>query len=64
MSKGYNPLQTVRCFLLCVYNTDQSKESEGNYIISSESLDELVEIIESKGMIFFLSFSIDVISVA
>ena len=46
-----------------MYNTDQSKDSVGNYIVSLETLDELVGIIESKCMILFEFFSIDLISI-
>ena len=52
-SRDYNPLQTVRCFPLRVYNTDQSKESVRTHINSLETSDELVEIIEMKRMNFF-----------
>ena len=41
-SRSYYPLQT-----------DQSKESLGNYIVSLKTSDELAEIIESKRMNFF-----------
>ena len=53
MSRGYDSLQTVRCLPLFMHNTDQSEESLGNYIISLETSDELVEIIESKRTNFF-----------
>ena len=52
-SRVYNPLQTVRCFPFNVHNTDQNKDLGGNYIISLETLNELVEMIESKRMDFF-----------
>ena len=40
--RGYNPLQTVRCFPSDVDNTGQGKDLMGNYIISLETLHELV----------------------
>ena len=39
-SRGYNPLQTLRCFPLGVYNTDQGKDLVGNYIISYSTTTE------------------------
>ena len=40
--RGYNPLQTVGCFPLNINNTDKSNDLVGNYIISLDTLDELV----------------------
>ena len=39
-------MQIVHCLTLLMHDTDQSKESVGNYIISVETLDELEEVIE------------------
>ena len=49
----YNHLKTERCFPLCVHNLDQGKESVGDYIISLETLDKLVEMFEPERMNFF-----------
>ena len=55
-SRGSHPLQTVRCLPLLAHDTNQSKESVGNYIIYLETSDELVEITESKRVTCFEVF--------
>ena len=52
--RGYNPLQIVCCFPLDIDHTDQSKDLVRNYIISLQTLDELV-----AGNLIILCCSLD-----